>query len=189
MSSEQNLRSPPQFSKKVSDVDSISLNGPGAGSRTNISEDLWHDDPKKVLSQATACFGMMSLSDIIVQHQTSDSGSSVNQRANRFWSYGGSTHIVACHCLKHLLKIITLLDNHMAQNPEVYTSEELSRFAATTAETAVGLACPSSSPAPVYSNPDINALPIRPKTQFRRSKSQMKTEVKIHGQGWPVNTM
>ncbi|KYG43716.1 hypothetical protein M433DRAFT_337903 [Acidomyces richmondensis BFW] len=109
MSSEQNLRSPPQFSKKVSDVDSISLNGPGAGSRTNISEDLWHDDPKKVLSQATACFGMMSLSDIIVQHQTSDSGSSVNQRANRFWSYGGN--------------------NHMAQNPEVYTSEELSRFA------------------------------------------------------------
>lgn len=100
VSSEQHLSSPTlRHSKKVSDVDSISLNGPGAVSRRNSSDNSWHDAQTKGSSLATSEALKVSLSDIIAQHQNTNSGSSIKQRTNRFWSYIGSTHNVACNSL------------------------------------------------------------------------------------------
>jgi len=49
----------------------------------------------------------------------------------------------------------------MAQHPEMYTSDELSRFAAPAAAIPAEQASPSPNPAPVYSSSDITALPTR----------------------------
>ncbi|QIW98040.1 hypothetical protein AMS68_003558 [Peltaster fructicola] len=112
------LRSPishkASMSSATSDQDSISLNGPAeAMHRRSDSDgaDSWHDVQAR-LSPYNLRTGSpkMSLADIISQSQ--GGGTSVRQRTNRFWTYIGN--------------------NHMVQHPELYTQDELARFAATT---------------------------------------------------------
>ena len=109
-SSEQKFRSPLKHMKHASDVDSISLNSPPFPlSRSPSSEDSWQETQAKV-SPFLSSSGQpkMSLAELIKQHQ--GSGSSIRQRTNRFWTYIGN--------------------NHMAQHPEMYSVDELAKFAA-----------------------------------------------------------
>lgn len=107
-SSEQNLRTPVtsrQF-KHQSDADSISLNGPA---KSITSDDSWQETQAKVSSVLTRSGQpKMSLADLIAQHQ--GPGGNAQSRTNRFWTYIGN--------------------NHMAQHPEMYSPDELAKFAA-----------------------------------------------------------
>lgn len=69
----------------------------------------------------------------------------------------------------------------MAQHPEMYTSDELSRFAAATAAITVEQASPSPNPAPVYSSSDITALPTRPE---KLSLDELKAKEKESERSW-----
>ncbi|KAK4504134.1 hypothetical protein PRZ48_005049 [Zasmidium cellare] len=103
-SSEQQLRNP-LHRLRSGDGDSISLNGhPISTSHTNNSEDSWRDTKLSQTSNGT----QKSLADLIAQHQLQNGGSSIKGKTNRFWTYIGN--------------------NHMAQHPEMYTSEELAKF-------------------------------------------------------------
>ena len=121
-SSEQNLRSPipSRHLKSPSDIDSISLNGPA---RSIHSDDSWQETQSKV-SPFIAKSGQpkMSLADLIAQHQ--NTGTSIKNRTNRFWTYIGN--------------------NHMAQHPEMYSPEELSKFAASAKSMPSELASPAT---------------------------------------------
>jgi hypothetical protein len=64
----------------------------------------------------------MSLADILAQNQ-GGGGSSIKQRTNRFWTYIGN--------------------NHMAQHPEMYSAEELAKFAANAAAKSADASTPS----------------------------------------------
>ncbi|EMD00681.1 hypothetical protein BAUCODRAFT_59422, partial [Baudoinia panamericana UAMH 10762] len=116
--SEQSLKSPTRHLKHLSDADSISLNGPtnvsnlsNLTSRNGSSEESWQDTQAKISPFLTTDGKpKMSLADLIAQHQ--NSGSSIRQRTNRFWTYIGN--------------------NHMVQYPEMYTADELAKFAANT---------------------------------------------------------
>ncbi|OQO10125.1 hypothetical protein B0A48_04482 [Cryoendolithus antarcticus] len=88
----------------VSEVDTISLNGPDTGN--NSSENSREDSRDAGTSPASAV-RKQSLAEIIAQHQLQ--GSSIKQRTNRFWTYIGN--------------------NHMAQHPEMYSEAELAKFA------------------------------------------------------------
>ena len=141
-SSENAIRNPfnpftqvsPQHLKKASDADSISLNGPPGGvtKRSNSSsEESWQDTQAK-MSQLTSKSGQpkMSLADLIAQHQ--GTGSSIKGRTNRFWTYIGN--------------------NHMAQHPEMYSSEDLAKFAANTRGMPSELGSPGETGTETFSN-------------------------------------
>ncbi|KAK4626402.1 85/ calcium-independent phospholipase A2 [Fulvia fulva] len=100
-SSEQSLRNPIRRLKS-SDGDAISLDGTSA--RGSIDD--WQETDRKmsVLSTGT---GKLSLADLISQHQQENSGTSIKQRTNRFWTYIGN--------------------NHMAQHPDMYAPEDLAK--------------------------------------------------------------
>jgi hypothetical protein len=126
-----------KHSKTVSDVDSISLNGPtlhgpsGSISRSTSSEDSWQETQAKMAAyHAKDGRPKMSLADLIAQHQ--GTGTSIRNRTNRFWTYIGN--------------------NHMAQHPEMYSADELAKFAAnTTARPAEVDGAPViGEPAPPY---------------------------------------
>ncbi|KAK3707125.1 hypothetical protein LTR37_012294 [Vermiconidia calcicola] len=123
-SSEQSLRTPfaSRHVKMTSDADSISLNGGPA--RSIHSEDSWQETQAKVPPYNGSGQPKMSLADLISQHQ--GSGTSVRNRTNRFWTYIGN--------------------NHMAQHPEMYSPDELAKYAADAKVPSVPseLASPSS---------------------------------------------
>ena len=94
-SSEQNLRSPLRVKKSISDGDSISLNGPADAVHrsTSSDSDSWQDVQSKVSAfMPTTGAPKMSLADIIAQQQ--NSGTSIRQRTNRFWTYIGAYELV-----------------------------------------------------------------------------------------------
>lgn len=137
-SSEQNLRNPARHLKTTSDGDQISLNGPALPtSRSTNSDDSWHDTQAKVSPFMTKTGApKMSLADLIAQHHQDTGGSSIRNRTNRFWTYIGN--------------------NHMAQHPELYSPEELSKFAASTGSAPAELASPDlEDPAPSYASPTL----------------------------------
>ena len=124
-----------------SDGDSISLNGyPGPLTRSISSEESWQDTQAK-MSAYTSQDGRpkMSLADLIAQHQ--NSGSSIRQRTNRFWTYIGN--------------------NHMAQNPQLYTSEDLAKYAGNTSGRPTEMSTPSEGPAFSYMSPDLISASTR----------------------------
>ncbi|KAK4897196.1 hypothetical protein LTR27_005089 [Elasticomyces elasticus] len=131
-SSEQNLRSPIHHSKTPSDVDSISLNGGYTGpvSRNVSSEDSWQETQAKISAYNNKDGRpKMSLAELIAQHQ--NTGSSIKNRTNRFWTYIGN--------------------NHMAQHPEMYSTDELAKYAAGTAARPAEIASSAiDAPAPPY---------------------------------------
>jgi hypothetical protein len=96
---------------KSSDGDTVSLNG---GSHGGDSETSSMHELKTKYSRAGNLSNKLSLADLIGQHQ--NSGTSIKSRTNRFWTYIGN--------------------NHMAQNPELYTADELSKYAANAAAAA-----------------------------------------------------
>ncbi|KAK3722026.1 hypothetical protein LTR37_002842 [Vermiconidia calcicola] len=120
-SSEQSLRTPfaSRHVKMTSDADSISLNGGPA--RSIHSQDSWQETQAKVPPYNGSGQPKMSLADLISQRQ--GSGTSVRNRTNRFWTYIGN--------------------NHMAQHPEMYSPDELAKYAVN-AKLASELASPSS---------------------------------------------
>lgn len=98
-STDQHRRNP-----HSADGDSVSLNGsPWPGARNSTSETSSIHDT----SQNQTKPSHMSLAELIDQHQ--NVASSVKQRTNRFWTYIGN--------------------NHMAQNPDQYTEDELAKYA------------------------------------------------------------
>lgn len=115
MKSEASLR--PQAKHKMSmsstrseDPDSISLNGPAVETEDKSSSE---ESAQEAQARPTAFHQRsgapkMSLADIIAQSQ--NQGTSVRQRTNRFWTYIGN--------------------NHMVQHPELYSAQELAKFAA-----------------------------------------------------------
>ncbi|KAK5125943.1 hypothetical protein LTR85_011298 [Meristemomyces frigidus] len=138
-SSEQNLRSPLRHVRQRSrDGDSISLNGPAQTgpthhiNRSGSSEDSWQVTQAKI-SPFINKDGKpkMSLADLIAQHQ--NSGSSIRQRTNRFWTYIGN--------------------NHMALHPEMYSADELAKYAASTGAKPVELPTPNEGPELSYMSP------------------------------------
>lgn len=132
-SSEQPLRHPPSHIKTRSEADSISLNGTGVSSRGDSSEDSWQDSQSRSPNSSGSL--KTSLADIIAQHQ--GQGSSVGQRTNRFWTYIGN--------------------NHMAQHPEMYSTEELAKFAANSGVEPVELASHDpDGPAPPYASLNLS---------------------------------
>lgn len=104
-SSEQTLRSPLGARHFKTDSDAISLNGPA---HSVHSEESWQETQAKI-SPYYSKSGQpkMSLADLIAQHQTQ--GTSIKNRTNRFWTYIGN--------------------NHMALHPEMYSADELAKFA------------------------------------------------------------
>lgn len=111
-SSEQTLRNGRHLRSPSMDGDSISLNGGSSAlSRASSSEDSWQDTQAKMSAyMQKSGTPKMSLADLIAQQQISENGQ--RNRTNRFWTYIGN--------------------NHMAQHPELYSPEELSKFATTT---------------------------------------------------------
>ncbi|KAK5133613.1 hypothetical protein LTR08_007561 [Meristemomyces frigidus] len=108
--SEHTIRSPRQHHQRSADGDSISLNGPNHSASKSVStEDSWQDTQAKI-SPYMPKDGKpkLSLAELIAQNQ--GSGSSLRQRTNRFWTYIGN--------------------NHMVQHPEMYSADELAKFAA-----------------------------------------------------------
>lgn len=104
--SSENSVSPAMGHKHLkSDADSISLNGPA---RSIHSEESWQETQAKI-SPYYSKSGQpkMSLADLIAQHQ--HHGTSIRNRTNRFWTYIGN--------------------NHMQQHPEMYSTDELAKFA------------------------------------------------------------
>ena len=133
-SSEQTLRTPfsPKHMKQTSDADSISLNGPA---KSIHSDDSWQETQAKV-SPFLSSSGQpkMSLADLISQHQYT--GTSIRNRTNRFWTYIGN--------------------NHMAQHPELYTADELAKFATTAKSLPSELASPSSDMTMTQTSPMLS---------------------------------
>lgn len=125
------------------DGDVLSLNGPaarasldyipGRTSRSESSEASWQTTQAN-LSALMSRPGVpkMSLADIIAQQKGSDPNA--RQRTNRFWTYIGN--------------------NHMAQHPELYSVDELSKYASRDGipSDKQGLAQGSSIPAFPVSN-------------------------------------
>ncbi|KAK5175711.1 uncharacterized protein LTR77_000850 [Saxophila tyrrhenica] len=108
-SSEQHVRNVSARHMKT-DSDSLSLNGSTRGAH---SEESWHETQSRVspfYSKTGQPTGQpkMSLADLISQHQ--QTGSSIKNRTNRFWTYIGN--------------------NHMALHPEMYSADELAKYAA-----------------------------------------------------------
>lgn len=141
-SSEQNLRSPlmSRHVRKSSDAESISLNG----SRNLNSADSWQETQAKV-SPFLSKSGQpkMSLADLIAQHQ--NTGTSIKNRTNRFWTYIGN--------------------NHMAQHPELYSPGELEKFAANAKAPASELGSPSdaaTTASPLLPMPSMSSLTLTP---------------------------
>jgi predicted acylesterase/phospholipase RssA len=121
-SSEQTLRTSNRHLRSPSlDGDNISLNGPAPS--TASSEDQWQDTQAK-MSQYLNKNGSpkISLADLIAQNQHQEGAGRV--RTNRFWTYIGN--------------------NHMTQHPELYSEDELSKFAMTASN-----ARPSELPTPM----------------------------------------
>jgi hypothetical protein len=84
----------------------------------------------------------MSLADLISQHQ--QTGTSIRNRTNRFWTYIGN--------------------NHMAQHPELYTAEELAKFAASAKSAPSELASPTTEMTMTHNSPmlSISSLHLAP---------------------------
>ena len=143
-SSEQTLRTPfsPKHTKQSSDVDAISLNGPA---KSIHSDDSWQETQAKV-SPFLSSSGQpkMSLADLISQHQ--QTGTSIRNRTNRFWTYIGN--------------------NHMAQHPELYTADELAKFAVTAKSLPSELASPTSDATMTQTSPmlSMSSLNLAPST-------------------------
>jgi hypothetical protein len=118
--------------KQTSDADSISLNGPA---KSIHSDDSWQETQAKV-SPFLSSSGQpkMSLADLISQHQYT--GTSIRNRTNRFWTYIGN--------------------NHMAQHPELYTADELAKFATTAKSLPSELASPSSDMTMTQTSPILS---------------------------------
>ncbi|KAK3115116.1 hypothetical protein LTR53_005893, partial [Teratosphaeriaceae sp. CCFEE 6253] len=131
-SSEQNHRNmAPRHLKSASDADSISLNGySGPINRSDSSEDSWQETQAKISPyMSTDGRPKMSLAELISQHQAA--GTSIKNRTNRFWTYIGN--------------------NHMAQHPEMYSADELAKYAANTSARPSEVAGSSpDGPAPPY---------------------------------------
>lgn len=143
-SSEQSLRSPTlrRANHRSRDGDSLSLNGPTPGgpthhnTRSGSSEDSWQDTQSRISAFVTKDGRpKMSLADLIAQHQ--NSGSSIRQRTNRFWTYIGN--------------------NHMALHPEMYSHDELARYAGTTGARPVELPTPSEDSGASYISPTLTS--------------------------------
>ena len=158
-SSEQQLRNPfsPKHMKNGSaDVDAISLNGPA---KSIHSDDSWQETQAKV-SPYLGSSGQpkMSLADLISQHQ--QSGTSVRNRTNRFWTYIGN--------------------NHMAQHPELYTQDELTKFATTAKSLPSELASPTSdvtmtqSSSGMLSMSSLNLAPASPEPEPQELEARDK---------------
>jgi predicted acylesterase/phospholipase RssA len=107
-SSEQTLRTSNRHLRSPSlDGDNISLNGP-APSIASSSEDSWQDTQAKMAQYVNKNGSpKMSLADLIAANQYQEGAG--RSRTNRFWTYIGN--------------------NHMTQHPELYSPEELSKFA------------------------------------------------------------
>lgn len=90
---------------RASDVDSVSLNGLA---KTSSSEEAWQETQNKFSYVPKSGHVKMSLADLIAQNQ--NTGPNGRQRTNRFWTYIGN--------------------HHMVQHPEMYTEEEIEKFAA-----------------------------------------------------------
>ena len=137
-SSEQNLRAPAYLKhlKQPSDADSISLNGPA---RSVHSDDSWQETQAKVSSYiSNSGQPKMSLVDLIAQHQ--NTGTSIRNRTNRFWTYIGN--------------------NHMVQHPELYSADELAKFAANTSVSPSKLASPASEATVTQTSPLLSMAPL-----------------------------
>ncbi|CAK1357491.1 hypothetical protein CB0940_07777 [Cercospora beticola] len=152
-SSDQLLRRPSSRNPKL-DGDSISLNGANVlpSNRSTHSMESWQDSLRD--SNATSIEKKQSLANLIAQHQSSGPGS-IKARTNRFWTYIGN--------------------NHMAQNPEMYTPEDLAKHGIDVsafprppssagpeprANTSTGFP-PNPSPEPIVEIPteEVTALP------------------------------
>ncbi|TKA70619.1 hypothetical protein B0A55_07579 [Friedmanniomyces simplex] len=145
--SEHNIRSPHRHGKTSMDVDSISLNGyTGPADRNSSSEESWQETQVKV-SPYMSKDGRpkMSLAELISQHQ--HTGSSIKNRTNRFWSYIGNNRTY----LHPPSSAGQTTAEDMVQHPEMYSADELAKFAANTS--ARPSEVPGStidSPAPPY---------------------------------------
>ncbi|KAK0868567.1 hypothetical protein LTR87_014099 [Friedmanniomyces endolithicus] len=174
--SEQNVRSAQRHGKTSFDVDSISLNGyTGPAGRNSSSEESWQETQVKV-SPYMGKDGRpkMSLAELISQHQ--NTGSSIKARTNRFWSYIGNNRwpvmceigdpssirdtVLPAASSPSILIIATTCPysahaNHdptdMAQHPEMYSADELAKFAANTSSRPTEIhGSHVDSPAPPY---------------------------------------
>ncbi|KAF2773221.1 hypothetical protein EJ03DRAFT_323724 [Teratosphaeria nubilosa] len=104
-SSEQ-LRNPSrQLRVQSADADAISLNG---SISRHSSDESWQELQAKLAHASANGAPKMSLAELIAQHQ-GGGGTSIKQRTNRFWTYIGN--------------------NHMAQHPEMYSAEDIAKFA------------------------------------------------------------
>ncbi|SMR43927.1 unnamed protein product [Zymoseptoria tritici ST99CH_3D1] len=124
---------------KSSDGDSVSLNGGPDGSDTASIQELTSKFARNSMSSNNGR-PKMSLADLIDQHQ--NSGTSIKARTNRFWTYIGN--------------------NHMAQNPDMYTEDELSKYAVNaSADDSPNLERPprTSSITPITALPPMPAAP------------------------------
>ena len=92
--------------KRASEADSVSLSG-----MPKTSEDAWLETQNKFSYVPKSGHLKMSLADLIAQHQ-STAAAGGRQRTNRFWTYIGN--------------------HHMVQHPEMYTNEDIEKFAAST---------------------------------------------------------
>jgi len=91
---------------RESDADSISLSG---STRMSSPQEAWLETQNKFAYVPKNGQLKMSLADLIAQHQNTAAGRS---RTNRFWTYIGN--------------------HHMVQHPEMYTQEDIDKFAAST---------------------------------------------------------
>ncbi|KAF2211774.1 hypothetical protein CERZMDRAFT_42792 [Cercospora zeae-maydis SCOH1-5] len=152
-SSEQLLRRPSSRNPRV-ERDSLSLNGANvmASNRSVHSMESWQDASRD--SNTTGIEKKPSLANLIAQHQSNANGS-IKARTNRFWTYIGN--------------------NHMAQNPNLYTPEDLAKHGIDVsafprppssagpelrADTSTGFP-PNPSPEPIVDlpSPEVTALP------------------------------
>ncbi|TKA29096.1 hypothetical protein B0A54_16206 [Friedmanniomyces endolithicus] len=155
--SEQNVRSAHRHGKTSFDVDSISLNGyTGPAGRNSSSEGSWQETQVKV-SPYMGKDGRpkMSLAELISQHQ--NTGSSIKARTNRFWSYIGNNRTCPPPPRRQGLRVASdvplQLACDMAQHPEMYSADELAKFAANTSSRPTeihGSLVGPDSPAPPY---------------------------------------
>ncbi|KAK5153225.1 hypothetical protein LTS14_007870 [Recurvomyces mirabilis] len=156
--------------KTIGDEDAISLNGPfpGGYGRGDHSEDSWQETQAKMSPDMSQDGRLkMSLADLITQHQ--NTGSSIKQRTNRFWTYIGN--------------------NHMATHPEMYTADELAKYAGnmsarpaeldnstSTSSITQNAADPSQALSPAMTDHSFYSTESEPQQQ-RDSHQQQKVEV------------
>ncbi|KAK0366375.1 hypothetical protein LTR94_003465 [Friedmanniomyces endolithicus] len=166
--SEQNVRSAQRHGKTSFDVDSISLNGyTGPAGRNSSSEESWQETQVKV-SPYMGKDGRpkMSLAELISQHQ--NTGSSIKARTNRFWSYIGNNRTCPPPPRRKGLRVASdvplQLACDMAQHPEMYSADELAKFAANTSSrpteirgSLVDAPAPPYATSPALTNTSFNS--------------------------------